>query len=124
MAGDTRRRSWRLGHASTESTATPKQLLLRSHVSLTRRTLDDFAPSSPILRALDLVPALEGLHYAGVLLDLGVSSHQFDEPARGFSFRRGEPLDMRMTAFSVPLATDGDPAESANHGGGVAQHGR
>jgi 16S rRNA (cytosine1402-N4)-methyltransferase len=38
----------------------------------------------------------EKVDLAGALLDLGVSSHQIDTTARGFSFRRGTPLNMRM----------------------------
>jgi 16S rRNA (cytosine1402-N4)-methyltransferase len=43
----------------------------------------------------------------GALLDLGISSHQIDEADRGFSFRSGTPLDMRMDARSnAPTAAD------------------
>ena len=42
---------------------------------------------------LDQLPAA---NVAGVLLDLGVSSPQIDNPLRGFSFRNEGPLDMRM----------------------------
>jgi 16S rRNA (cytosine1402-N4)-methyltransferase len=42
----------------------------------------------------------------GILVDLGVSSLQFDGEGRGFSFQRDEPLDMRMDRSAGPTAAD------------------
>jgi 16S rRNA (cytosine1402-N4)-methyltransferase len=59
-----------------------------------------FAQMRPALAALGITQ-LDGL-----LLDLGVSSPQIDDPARGFSFRFDGPLDMRMDTTRGESAAD------------------
>jgi 16S rRNA (cytosine1402-N4)-methyltransferase len=54
----------------------------------------NFADLGDVLR--DHGDFLAGEEVVGVLMDLGVSSHQLDESNRGFSFRADAPLDMRM----------------------------
>jgi len=45
-------------------------------------------------------------HIDGLLADLGVSSHHFDDEERGFSFRYDAPLDMRMNQRASTTAAD------------------
>ncbi len=67
-----------------------------------RERLADFERAGQFRALLGNYAALSdaGLAYSerfgGILLDLGVSSHQFDDLSRGFTFREGAPLDMRM----------------------------
>ena len=62
---------------------------------------DDYANLHARIDDLDLLERIDG-----ILLDLGVSSPQLDDAARGFSFQRNGPLDMRMNPEQGESAAD------------------
>jgi 16S rRNA (cytosine1402-N4)-methyltransferase len=60
-----------------------------------------FHPVQGDFTHLDDIPALRSESFDGILADLGVSSSQIDRDERGFSFRPGVVLDMRMSATGM-----------------------
>jgi 16S rRNA (cytosine1402-N4)-methyltransferase len=68
---------------------------------------DNFSRMDRALAERDLLPV------DGVALDIGVSSMQFDQPERGFSFANDGPLDMRMSKTGTSAAEFLNGAEEA-----------
>jgi 16S rRNA (cytosine1402-N4)-methyltransferase len=82
-----------------------------ANIALARATLQqvggDFSLHHSNFAGVDNILAAKGMeHVDAILADVGVASPQIDDPARGFSYRRPGPLDMRMDP------TRGQPASA------------
>jgi 16S rRNA (cytosine1402-N4)-methyltransferase len=106
----------RAGHARALLSAHPGLTLIgidtdAAAIAESRQVLLAFESRVTLVQAVyDELPRILsdlGLHAAdGVLLDLGVSSPQLDNPARGFSYSQDAPLDMRMDQSGTLTAAD------------------
>jgi 16S rRNA (cytosine1402-N4)-methyltransferase len=108
------------GHAAALLEALPEAVLVGvdrddAALSAAALTLGRFGPRVVLRRAnfdeladlvADVVPQLGYGAVSAVLLDLGVSSMQLDDPGRGFSYRGDGPLDMRADRRQRLTAAD------------------
>jgi len=77
------------------------------HAEENLKSYPNFTPVRANFSQIEVVAQDHGfLPVAGILFDLGVSSWQFDQPERGFSFRYEAPLDMRMDQSLTVTAAD------------------
>ena len=107
----------RAGHARALLEACPGLLLIGVDADLAaieaaRELLAPYADRVTLVHArYDEIPAIVAaaprpIHIMGLLFDLGVSSPQLDDPARGFAYARDAPLDMRMDRTRERTAAD------------------